>query len=138
MNDKPKFFDHYVESLKEEAIPTKKQENLSVSANGSKRYNKNKPPVHLVPPSAITAMAEVLGYGARKYDARNWEKGAEYSVPYSSLMRHLLAWWEGEEYDSESGLPHSYHVLMNAAMIVHYEKNNPELDDRPKKGKKDV
>lgn len=101
------------------------------SETGSLRYNKGKLPMHLVPPSAIKALASVLDYGAKKYEERNWERGNDYSVPYASLMRHLLAWWCGEDKDPESGLSHLHHVLMNAAMLVEYEENFPELDDRP-------
>lgn len=102
-----------------------------ISSTGSLRYNKGKPPMDLVPPKAIRAMAEVLNYGMRKYSRRNWEKGANYSVPYASLMRHLLAFWEGEDRDPESNLPHTYHILMNAAMLVEYESMNKDFDDRP-------
>lgn len=97
------------------------------------RYNQGKLPMHLVPPSAIKAIASVLEYGANKYTERNWEKGANYSVPYASLMRHLLAFWSGEDNDPESGLPHTYHILMNAAMLVEYEQLDKSLDDRPRK-----
>jgi hypothetical protein len=97
------------------------------------RHNKGKIPLHLVPPDAIKAMAKVLDFGATRYSERNWEKGANYSVPYASLMRHLLAFWEGEDNDPESNLPHLYHVLMNAAMLVRYFEQHKDLDDRPKK-----
>lgn len=95
------------------------------------RYNKGKLPMHLVPADAISALASVLEYGASKYAERNWELGAKYSVPYSSLMRHLLAWWGGEDRDGESGLPHTHHILMNAAMLVRYAEEFKESDDRP-------
>lgn len=53
------------------------------------------------------------------------------------MMRHLLAWWDGEENDPESGLPHTYHILMNAAMLVEYEQTlGEEFDDRPDKDRK--
>lgn len=103
------------------------------SPNGAVRKNGGKLPMDLVPISAIQAMASVLRYGLNKYDKRQWEKGTEYSVPYASLMRHLTAWWSGEDYDSESGLPHTYHIIMNAAMLVEYEKYNNNLDDRPRR-----
>lgn len=99
------------------------------------RHNEGKDPIHLVPPDAIKAMAKVLDVGAKKYDLRNWEKGAKYSVPYASLMRHLLSFWEGEDLDPESKLPHLYHVLMNAAFLIRYYEQFEELDDRPKKEK---
>lgn len=108
------------------------ESSAQVSPTGSLRYNAGKLPLHLVPPSAIEAMAEVLQYGATKYSERNWEKGNYLSVPYASLMRHLLAFWSGEETDPESGLPHLNHVLMNAAMLVEYSKKQ-EFDDRPGK-----
>jgi hypothetical protein len=97
------------------------------------RHNTGKIPLHLVPPDAINAIAKVLDFGSKKYALRNWEKGANYSVPYASLMRHLLAFWEGEDNDPESNLPHLYHVLMNAAMLVRYFEQHKDLDDRPKK-----
>jgi hypothetical protein len=97
------------------------------------RHNTGKIPLHLVPPDAINAIAKVLDFGSKKYALRNWEKGANYSVPYASLMRHLLAFWEGEDSDPESNLPHLYHVLMNAAMLVRYFEQHKDLDDRPKK-----
>lgn len=127
----------YREQLERDYLKWEESE-ANASKNGSLRYNKGKPAMHLVPPSAVVAIAEVLEYGASKYSERNWEKGAEYSVPYASLMRHLMSFWDGEDTDPESGLPHTYHVLMNAAMLVHYEQNNPDLDDRPrsKNGKK--
>ena len=102
-----------------------------VSVNGSLRLNKGKLPMHLIPPEAEEAMAAVLGYGAQKYAIRNWEKGSEYSIPYASLRRHLNAFWKGEDNDPESKLPHTYHILMNAAMLVYYEEHYKELDDRP-------
>lgn len=102
------------------------------SSTGSLRFNTGKLPVHLVPVSAIGAMADVLKYGALKYSERNWEKGHQYSVPYACLLRHLMAWWGGEDKDPESGLPHTYHVLMNAAMLVEYEQLEQDFDDRPK------
>lgn len=105
--------------------------NSQESSTGSLRYNKGKLPMHLVPPEAEEAMAAVLEYGANKYAERNWERGANYSVPYSSLKRHLNAFWKGEDKDSESGLPHTYHILMNAAMLVYYEKYYSDMDDRP-------
>lgn len=98
----------------------------------AKRYNKDKLPMHLVPPEAIESMARVLGYGANKYDERNWEKCDNFSTPYASLMRHLMAWWNGEDCDPESGLSHLDHILMNAAMLQYYNQHRPDLDDRPR------
>lgn len=109
----------------------------NASPTGSLRYNEGKLPLHLVPTSAIKAMAAVLQYGLSKYSERNWEKGNHWSVPRASGLRHDLAYWDGEDFDPESGLPHVYHKLMNAAMEVEYYEKFKELDDRPKTHKKE-
>ena len=99
------------------------------------RYNKGKLPMELVPPSAIKALAEVLKVGADKYELRNWEKGMKWSIGYACAMRHLLAWWEGKDIDSESKLHHLKHALSNIAMLIEYLETYPDLDDRPKRRK---
>lgn len=66
---------------------------------------------------------------------RNWEKGMDWSRVYSSLMRHLLAWWNGEDNDPETGLPHVAHIATNAAFLVAYNARNVGKDDRPVKEK---
>ena len=101
---------------------------------GGLRHNTGKLPVDLVPPSAIFGMAKVLEAGAKKYEARNWERGMKWTTVYASLMRHLLKWMNGEDVDPESGCSHMEHVLCNAAFLVEYEKTCPHLDDRHKKG----
>lgn len=101
---------------------------------GGLRFNTGKVPIHLVPPSLVLAVASVLGYGANKYAERNWERGMKWSVPYASLMRHLLAWQNGEEVDAESGLPHLHHVACNIAMLIEFMETYKEGDDRPKRG----
>lgn len=114
----------------------KETEDLKLRLDGNTkladRHNDGKLPMHLVPTDAIKAMAEVLQVGMDKYSERNWERGAKFSVPYSSLMRHLLAFWEGEDYDKESGKLHIAHILTNAAFLLRYYNEFKELDDRPK------
>lgn len=103
------------------------------------RHNAGKPRVDLVAPSIMTAIAAVAAFGAEKYAARNWEKGMEYGKVYASLMRHLMAWWQGEEVDAESGLPHLHHVAWNVQALVEYDRRlkagtlPAEVDDRPHK-----
>ena len=93
-------------------------------------------PMHLIPPEALTAMANRLRVGAEKYSERNWETGLQYSRTYSALMRHLLAWWGGEDIDPDPAAQGSSHleaVLTNAAFLVTYEaRKRGDLDDRPR------
>lgn len=100
------------------------------SSTGSLRYNKGKAGVHQVPPDVVLDIAKVLDYGASKYSEFNWAKGNNLSVPYACAMRHLLAFWNGEDNDKESGLSHLAHVMTNIMMMSFYKKNFTQFDDR--------
>lgn len=98
------------------------------------RYNEGKPPISLVHPDAIKAMAAVLDFGARKYGRHNWTEGFEWSCLYDSMQRHMLAWNEGTDIDDESGLPHTWHAMTNMMMLVVHERRGLGRDDRLKLG----
>jgi hypothetical protein len=94
------------------------------------KHDQDKLRMDLIPVSGINAVAETLTHGAKKYGDRNWENGLLYSRVYAALLRHLTAWWGGEDIDSESGLSHLSHVATNAFFLV--ELSNKEgHDDRP-------
>lgn len=75
--------------------------------------------------------ARVFEYGRNKYAAWNWAKGMAWSIPLGCAIRHLLSEQSGEEFDAESGLPHRYHAICNALMLLVYERTYPQGDDRP-------
>lgn len=95
------------------------------------RFNTGKTRHDLVPPFAQEQYAKVLTKGSEKYAERNWEKGMPWSKVISSLKRHVLKIESGEDYDEETGLLHSAHVMCNAAFLTEYYKINPKGDDRP-------
>lgn len=100
-------------------------------SNGTgKRFNEGKTRHDLVPAFAQEEYAKVLTMGSNKYGARNWEKGMKWSNILSSLERHLQAIKRGEDYDEESGLLHSAHIMCNAAFLTEYYKIYPQGDDR--------
>lgn len=99
------------------------------------RSNKGKPIVHTIDPEFILGIARISEFGARKYHMRNFlmAPGMNWSITYDSLMRHLMAWWAGEDDDAESGLPHLYHAAWNLMALSTYARNpvyHPG-DDRP-------
>lgn len=100
--------------------------------SGAKHLDEGKLPLADVPRSAVEAVASVLAYGARKYDRRNWRKGAEWTRFAASALRHLFKWLDAEDLDDESGLPHLAHAMCNLAFLVEWAKTHPELDDRYK------
>lgn len=95
------------------------------------RFNDGKVPLDLIPLSALIDCARVFDYGRRKYAAWNWAKGMDWSVPYGCLLRHMAAWFDGEDNDPESGLPHIGHAMCNLVMLATFTRTFREGDDRP-------
>lgn len=89
-----------------------------------------KPRMDLIPPEALFALADVLTHGADKYGERNWERGMDRGRIVAALLRHLTAWMAGEDADPDSGMPHSAHVLTNAAFLVAHEVRGIGADTR--------
>lgn len=90
----------------------------------------NKPRMELLPATALTEWARAMTFGATKYGDHNWRKGMAWTRVLGSLSRHLTSFMAGEDRDPESGVNHMAHVMCNAAFLLHYEKQHPELDDR--------
>jgi hypothetical protein len=94
------------------------------------RYNQGKLQWSLVDFKSLEGLVQVLEMGAKKYDKHNWKKGMPITQVSESLMRHLFAFLNGENTDSESGLSHISHVLCNAMFIEYILREKPEFDDR--------
>lgn len=97
------------------------------------KYDSDKPKIHLVVPKFITDIAHVLGFGAAKYGENNWRKDAhetQHSRTYSSIQRHLNAYWSGEDVDPESGLSHLAHAATQIMILMNHIEQHPEMDDR--------
>lgn len=96
----------------------------------ARKDDTGKPRMDLIPPEALYALGRVLEYGARKYADRNWEKGFAWGRSVAALKRHLSAWEAGQGCDQESGMPHLWHVLTNAAFLLAFEARGVGTDDR--------
>lgn len=95
------------------------------------RFNEGKTRHDLVPQFAQQQYAKVLTKGAEKYAERNWELGMRWSKVTASLKRHLEAFELGEDFDKETGLLHTAHIMCNAGFLTEYYKIYPQGDDRP-------
>lgn len=87
----------------------------------------------LLPFTELEDVVQVLEFGAKKYSAHNWRKGMPVHKVFNSTLRHLFAWWRGEDIDPESGLPHLAHAICNILFIKNYLSNprlDPSLDTR--------
>ena len=87
--------------------------------------------VDLLPVDALESVSEVLTFGAKKYADRNWEKGMSWSRVYGAGLRHLFAFWKGENSDPESGLPHLAHAMCCVMFLLSYYLRNTPGEDRP-------
>lgn len=99
-------------------------------SEGAKRLDTDKPRTDLLDPVALNGIAAVLAFGAKKYAAHNWRKGMNWGRCIASLLRHTFAFMNGEDLDSESGLPHVDHIACNAMFLCRYFRDNKSLDDR--------
>lgn len=89
-----------------------------------------KPRLELLPSAALEQIAEVLTYGAAKYDANNWCRGARWGRYFAALLRHVFAWWRGEDRDAETGFSHLAHAGCCLLFLMEYQRNGWGTDDR--------
>lgn len=75
------------------------------------KYDAGKARWDLLPLRSLSAVVDVLTYGAAKYEPENWRTVPDARARYTAAaMRHLVAWQLGEASDPESGLPHLAHA----------------------------
>jgi hypothetical protein len=95
------------------------------------KYDEGKPRYDLLPAEALEQIVNVYTYGVGKYDAHNWRKGMSLSRLFSASMRHLWAFWRGEDIDRESGLYHLAHAAFSVCGMLQFVlEGRKELDDR--------
>jgi hypothetical protein len=84
------------------------------------KLDSGKPRLGLFPTEAIMAGGRALTYGVDKYADYNYKqgKGLDWNRYYDALLRHTFAWIGGEEYDKESGLRHTDHMMACCAMLA--------------------
>lgn len=99
-----------------------------------KKFDDNKNRLDLIPADMLFELGRVLTMGSAKYGDRNWETGINYNRVYGAALRHLLAWWNNENVDSESGISHLAHCICNLTFLLYYEQNGKKyekFDNRP-------
>lgn len=96
---------------------------------GATKHDSGKPPISMIPRSALDAEAEVLAFGASKYGRNNWRQGMDYSRLVDAALRHLTAIADGEFRDPESGKYHAAHVRCCMGFLIEYMEKNLGNDD---------
>lgn len=101
--------------------------------NPKTAYGEAKPKLSDTPTIGIQLLGQVHTNGANKYGRFNWrEHQVSSTVYYDAAQRHLMAWFNGETIDPESGLPHLAHVMACCNILLDAEKNGKLNDNRLK------
>jgi hypothetical protein len=109
---------------------------LTKDTNPKDAIGIKKVPFSCVPANVIGEIALGLMEGARKYGRHNYRiMGVRASVYYDAAMRHLNAWYEGEDIDKDSGLSHISKALSCLVVLRDAIMNDNWNDDRPPKVK---
>lgn len=79
---------------------------------------------------ALLTVAKVAGFGAQKYARYNFMRGYDWSLSWDACQRHLLAFWNGEDDDPESGLSHLGHAAWHCLAMLAFKQRELGTDDR--------
>lgn len=111
-------------------------------------YSEGKSGVDQIPVDVLLEWGDVFSYGEKKYARDNWKKGSGWHEFYGSALRHLLAFWAGEDYDDCDGgegctpeedfcpkhsrLSHLTQAIWNSGALRYFQLRGLGTDDRDK------
>jgi len=91
-----------------------------------------KVPMSTVPATVLAEIGVAMLEGASKYGRHNYRVvGVRGSVYYDGVMRHLMAWWEGEDLDPDSGMSHVTKAITSLVVLRDAMMQGKFTDDRP-------
>ena len=97
------------------------------------KYDSNKPRLAEMIISfkePIIGLCKVFEFGANKYGLDNWKDLENGEVRYlNAFLRHALS---DEDIDTESGLPHCYHMLFNAMAYTYFVGRRLKYEQKKK------
>jgi hypothetical protein len=94
------------------------------------KFDSGKNRLDLIPAYPLEQLGLIYTFGANKYADHNWRKGMAWSRIFGAIMRHLWAFWRGEDLDPESGLPHVAHACWGCFTLLEFMQTRKTLDDR--------
>lgn len=107
-----------------------------VRPEGYEKLVKNregKAPLSMIPTLPLILVADVLKLGAAKYQRDLWRtQPMQHTHEIDSVLRHILAFNEGEDLDPETGLNHIAHAICRLMFLLERFHTHPELDNRYK------
>ena len=102
------------------------------SSNPKEALGIKKVPLHCLPCGPIMELGLAMMEGGRKYGTHNYRAiGVRMSTYYDAIMRHMMAWWEGEDIDPESGVSHVVKAMACLLVLRDSMLVGNCTDDRP-------
>lgn len=97
-----------------------------------------KVPFSPIPAQVMAETGLAMLEGALKYGRFNWRvAGVRASVYYDAALRHLTAFYEGQDVDPDSGLSHLVKAIACCVVLRDSQLRENWVDDRPPKATDD-
>lgn len=109
---------------------------MTKETNPKESLGIRKSPMSTVSAAVLAEVGVAMLEGAIKYGRHNWRSaGVRSSVYYDGTMRHLMAWWEGQDVDPDSGLSHITKAIASLVVLRDAMIQGVVTDDRPPRSK---
>lgn len=93
-----------------------------------------KVPFSTIPGRVVAEVGLAMMEGALKYGRHNYRAaGVRASVYHDAALRHLTAFWEGQDIDPDSGLSHLVKAIACCVVLRDSQIQGNWVDDRPPK-----
>lgn len=96
------------------------------------KFDNGKADLSLIPMISMVEEARAFMVGEKKYGRYNYCKGMEASRLMGACMRHLTAWFDGEENDPIDGQHHLGAAKACISMILRQKELGTLIDNRYK------
>jgi hypothetical protein len=108
------------------------KESIVKDSNPKDAIGIKKAPLSTVSMPVVMEVGLAMLEGAIKYRRHNYRViGVRTSVYYDAAQRHLNAFWEGEDIDSDSGLSHVVKAMACLMVLRDAQIRGKAIDDRP-------
>lgn len=108
----------------------------ALTTNPKTIAGRKKPPLSIIPFRPLCEVAKALQHGADKYGRWNWRDAPVSATSHAEpIMRHVMAYLDGEDIDPDSGLSHLAHVISAAFVLLDAVTEGCCIDDRPRSAK---
>jgi hypothetical protein len=115
-------------------VETARQDQNSKDTNPKDAIGTAKVPMSTVSAVVLAELGVGMAEGGLKYGRHNYRvAGVRASVYYDAAMRHLMAWFEGEDIDPDSGMSHISKAMASCAVLRDAMVRGKMIDDRPPK-----